>query len=737
MSDEDKNKTPETDDSQFNDDFESLSDEEKSAFEKIMSEIATAEGKPAAKPAESEHDDALNETATSAPSDTNQPVDGADELKTGSDDDSSKDAGGDMPPDEASARSEKTPQKGSEENDDELTGEQQAALDKIMAEIESQTQPDKKPEASASDTTEAEADNELSDDQQAALDKIMDEINQRKEAPAPSEAETAPSADETETAPSADEAENDLSDDQQAALDKIMAEIKSSGQSDDTEQSDGSDGNDATETDAGHDAEDSDLSIEEFNEELTHLLSDADEKVIDDETDKPPKPSPVQESAKNQDVEPQERTAPHTILKEVNVPANAAGSAGSKNVSSGVWPARIKSALRLSAAISVIIALIGLGVWAYRFFDTARSLHTPKTAVVPASSPPPTAEQVAVPTDAPESHPPVPAHAAAEPQMPLDSPFALIRHDLESAREKLAAKRKELKDLKAYYQKGVLEEQSKIVAEAATAKLTGYQDAMKNSHIELSLHSIQRRMIYMAKLDTPLNQINAALEELLFWQRRAQLLELLSNGISGIPDSEFKQEVERITRQHLENSQKLSIENIKVPRPGLEAIWKELTNKNAGRRADTARKFHPSNKDLAIGKEICDGNFEHLYLLTNITDEAAACLIRWSGKDLYLNELTHLSPAVARSLAQWPGERLSLNGIKSLSAESAKYLSHWSGKWLSLNGLTRLSNEATSYLAQWQGEQLEMVGLNSIGRWENYVTRLYLSEQLRRKLDMQ
>jgi hypothetical protein len=260
---------------------------------------------------------------------------------------------------------------------------------------------------------------------------------------------------------------------------------------------------------------------------------------------------------------------------------------------------------------------------------------------------------------------------------------------------------------------------------------------MKNSQVELALRSIQRRMTYLKKLDTPLNQIDAALEELLYWQRRTQLFELLSNGISGLPVSEFTQEVERITQQHLEKSQKLSIENIKVAIPKLAAIWKELTNKKVGRRAVATRKTQPDKKDLAIGKEICSGNFEHLYLLTSITDEAAACLIRWTGKDLYLNALTHLSPAAAQSIAQWPGERLSLNGIRSLSAESAKYLSQWPGKWLSLNGLTRLSNEATTHMAQWQGEQLEMVGLNSIGRWENYVTRLYLSEELRRKLEMQ
>jgi hypothetical protein len=313
----------------------------------------------------------------------------------------------------------------------------------------------------------------------------------------------------------------------------------------------------------------------------------------------------------------------------------------------------------------------------------------------------------------------------------------MIRHDLVNARERLAAKKKELQDLKTYYQKGIVQEQSKVAAKAASVKVTDYRAAMKISQVELALRSIQRRMVRIKKLDTPLDQVDAAMEELLYWQRRTQLLELLSSGISGLPISEFKQEVEQIMQQHLEKSQKLSIENINVSKPGLAAIWKELSAKKAGKRAVAPQTAQPDKKDLAIGKEICSGNFEHLYLLTQISDATAACLVRWSGKDLYLNELTHLSPAAAQSLAQWPGERLSLNGIQSLSAESAKYLSQWPGKWLSLNGLTHLSNQATAYLAQWQGAQLEMVGLDSIGSWENYVTRLYLSEQLRRKLDLQ
>jgi hypothetical protein len=808
MSDEDKNKTPETDDSQLDDDLESLSDDEKSAFEKIMAEITPAEGKPAAKPGESTQVDTLNESAPKASPETKESSIDAEDPKAESESETSQHASDKSSSDVASAQSEAPPQNGSEENNDELTEEQQAALDKIMAEIEGQPQPDESSDTASADPADDDTEEELSDDQQAALDKIMGEINERKEAPAPQAAEETPSTDDpekelsddqqaapdknvgeinerdeapappaaeealstddpekelsddqqaaldkimgeinerkeapapqaAEETPSADDSEKELSEDQQAALDNIMAEINSSGQSTDSEQHQSSDEHQSAQPTTQNDPQESNLSIEEFNEELTNLLSDSEGESADSEAEKQPKQPASPIPADEKDTDPQEQAAPYTMLKEVTVSANSSSSAGSKQIALGAWPRGIKKALHFSAAISVVIALIGLGAWAYRFINAEPSPNAPEIAATSESMPMIEPEPAGAPMDNGESTPQAQAGAAAESQIPQESPFTLIRHDLEDARELLAAKKKELQDLKTYYQKGILEEQSKITSKAASAKLIDYREATKNGQVQLALRSIQRRMIYRKKLDTPLNQIDAALEELLYWQRRTQLLELLSSGISGLPVSEFKQEVERIAQQHLEKSRKLSVENIKVSKPKLAAIWKELTGIQTGRRAVATGKTRPDKKDLAIGKEICSENFEHLYLLTSISDEAAACLIRWSGKDLYLNGLTHLSPEAARSLAQWPGERLSLNGIRTLSAGSAKHLAQWPGKWLSLNGLTHLSSEATTYLAQWQGEQLEMVGLDSIGRWENYVTRLYLSEELRRKLEMQ
>jgi hypothetical protein len=806
MSDEEKNKHPETDESRIDDDLESLSEDEKSAFEKIMSEIASAEGAEGTDSSEPVQVDAQSaNTPEGSPERKVPPTDSEDQAPAAA---GESFADGDDAPSAGDARAPEKdpPEKSPEENDEELTEDQQAALDKIMAEIEGQAPADQPPQPTganppddadpdAADADSADTDDaveqELSDEQQAALDKIMGEINGRKEADAPAEAEAAPDDDEAQTelsdeqqdaldkimgeingrkeadapaeaeaAPDDDEAQTELSDEQQVALDKIMGEINDRKQADTPAEAEAvkepsddqqlavaevtpetdsnghsADSDDRQSSSDDNDTPDPDLSIEEFNEELTHLLSSADSESATDDTAqkqiKKPQPKAPVDHAEG---EPQEQPPPYAMLKEVADPDPSESSSKSKPKpkSSRAKSRVVKRVLQISAALSAVVALIALGAWAYHLYDSGRWSNPSKHVAVSESLPSSRSDQ---PLPLAEMAEPTPA--AEQSPSPSDSPLALIRHDLENAREQLAAKKRELQDLKSYYQKGIVEEQTKVATKTASAKLTDFRAAMKTSQVELALRSIQRRMIYLKKLDTPLNQVDLALEQMLYWQRRTLLFEVLSSGISGLPISEFKQQVEQIIEEHLEKSRKLSIENIKVATPTLAAIWKELSTKKGDKRPVGSRKPQTENKDRAIGKEICNGNFEHLYLLSHVTDATAACLIQWSGKDLYLNELTHLSASAAQSLAQWPGERLSLNGIRALSAESAKHLSQWPGKWLSLNGLTRLSNEATAYLAQWQGEQLEMVGLNAIGRWENYVTRLYLSEQLKKKLDTQ
>jgi hypothetical protein len=213
------------------------------------------------------------------------------------------------------------------------------------------------------------------------------------------------------------------------------------------------------------------------------------------------------------------------------------------------------------------------------------------------------------------------------------------------------------------------------------------------------------------------------------------MFETLSRGLSGLALPEFSQEVATIIGNLLKLSNGLDIDQVEVKTPDLESIWKDLQSSKPD--PPESRVQINDVQDREISQEICKGNFERKYLLTALDADTAKCLSKWSGKDLYLNAVTQISPSAAEALSQWPGEWLSLNGLEELTPETAKYLSLWKGKRLSLNGLKRLSKSATRYLSEWKGEQLEMVGLESIGRWENYGTRLYLSEKLRQKLQVQ
>jgi hypothetical protein len=210
----------------------------------------------------------------------------------------------------------------------------------------------------------------------------------------------------------------------------------------------------------------------------------------------------------------------------------------------------------------------------------------------------------------------------------------------------------------------------------------------------------------------------------------------LSQWVGGPSIPQYKQEIADRIQTHMKVIKELSVDNGQMDLPSKASVWDEVQAGLKKEKDLAAKRSKTNTQNKLISQEICSGEYGRKYLLTHLSKEAATCLIQWNGKDLYLNGLTELSPQAARILAQWPGEWLSLNGVKEMSAETAKYLAQWPGKRLSLNGLEKLSPQATTQLSQWKGEQLEMIGLTVIGPWENYATRLYLSETMRRKLQM-
>ncbi len=717
------------------DEFESLNADERAAFDKIMAEIATG-GDASDKRAEPETGTAPPEPAIDpARSERNQ----ASENRS---------AEGDGPPGtdfspegKSSADEEPAP----EPAEGDLSDDQQAALDKIMAETEAH-------KAAEKDTARTEAapaapppgkrpDPEVNEEQQAALDKIMAEIQSRKSVDKTA-AKTADSEAPEDISP------EDISEDQQAALDRIMAEIqgkKAGGKptaADSAEPSEsgptaaGSTGQadldmimaeiegDGGEADPPGAAAHENLTLDQFNDELSHLLCSAKNGSAPDTAPPDGEPAPAEAPA-----EPE--AAGDSDGQASPLPFDRPRSAAQNTQAAEPKPARRSAGQsRLGLILASIVVVAALCGAAYHFRDRLRSTEIQADPAPQSKS----LESAALKPNAEDQLRTAPG--APPPQTSKNDPLELLVRELQSARGFIEAKINEIEELKAYYRRGIMDEQLLIGAELKRSGLTTLEQALQHTKIDLNLRTIQRQMVYSAKLETPLLDLRQASEELLYLERRTRFFKTLANAASGLPIRDFENEVAAMVEHHLQAAGQLSIDAVEVAVPSLETIWRDVQNGlKRGLDGGTALPTDPHNE--AIAQEICRGLFERKYQLTALSAETAQCLLQWSGKDLYLNEVGHLSPEAAAVLAKWPGEWLSLNGLRELSPETARELARWSGRRLSLNGLNILPPEATNALSRWQGEQIEMVGLRAIGSWENYATRLYLSEELRRRLEVQ
>ena len=776
------------------DELENLSSDEKAAFEKIMAEIASATGGSTKSNAE----DSVKKSKTEAPAkplsaaappagngtppvDENQAqldqimaeISSQKEAKPSrapspADNKASTDSPAeDLSEDQQAAldsimaeigskrKAEVSPAPGNET--EELSQDQQAALDSIMAEIGSKRKAEVTPAVSASGQT----DEALSTDQQAALENIMAEIGSKRKAEkvsAPKDAEIA-----EEKAPSQD--------DSQADIEKIMAEIEAKKSRDAAVESSSqieTEDNSATEK-KGVD----NLTMEEFDDELSNLLSSAQStpsvkptvKIKPAEALKAeaiePAPAasadrtadlPETESGKASDKEGPQAKKEYPILKEVSAepkPKNKTKTSKGSRPVSGQKGGRRKALTAAAVVMGLVVIGIG-GYWGYR--------HQGRQAPVPVKAAPDSTVTVEQ-TNPAETHS-SPDHAvASQPvavapsgtpglrvvEMPVrpvkntsvetpDMMLSAAKSDLVSARQQLQTKISDIQQLKSYYGRGIEEETQKIEDALQSGQIPTFDAALADKKIELAMRAIQRRQTYIAKLDSPSKQLTAMSEQLLFMERRVHIYEVLQAGISGLPIEAFKKEADETIGRCLAFNTQISIDQVEMQPPALETIWAQIET-NLKQKSNLLAQRVPLNR--TISAEICKGNYERKYLLSALSAETAQCLAKWDGQDLFLNSLTELPPDVAQILVQWQGESISLNGLRQLHPETAKYLSQWPGKRISLNGLSELSPEATAYLSQWKGSQLEMVGLQSIGSWENYGTRLYLSEKLRKQLEAQ
>ena len=805
MAEMDQDNKRDNDDADFDDELASLSADEKAAFEKIMAEINAASGPPeepageaSEKPLLKADTNAKNGSGSEMASDSAEvsspsedvevspPVKPEEPQPTSNATTDSGAGGKDASPDDASTN---TP--------DELDSDQQAALDRIMAEINSKSEGhasgDEK--ANIGKNTEGEdlsedqqaaldaimaeidakrktetidpknqieknnnGDDDLSEDQQAALDAIMADISAKRQGDTK---EKAKPASENDTG------DDDLSEDQQAALDAIMAEISSKRQKDTTEEEKPASENDSGDDDLSEDqqaaldaimadinakkrkdevsadaaageeeaAENKGLTIEEFDDELSNLLTEATPEASSSDMKKAP---PVEPSAPIDDPIQETRTQPYPILQEIH-PEDS--TIPKKSDRRAFLRQRGK---RIAAVIAIAACVIIFGVYLLDRYD----IH-PKSAPINASSNTqvdPTAEPMTVSENHPTETEPAPADNENESiksitsviETPVDvdpeSGFLSLKQNLSKAREQIQIKINDIEQLKSYYARGIEEEKEKIEQTLEQGRIPAFSEAMNDKKIELALRAIQRRKTYISKLNTPNAQLTAMAEELLYLERKTDTYDILSTGIHGLPIDDFVRKAQTALTSYMQYNTQLSIDQVDVPAVQLASIWTEISAE-IGQRANLLAQRAPLNR--AISKEICQGNYDRKYQLTAMSAETARCLVKWPGKDLYLNSLSELPPDVAEILAKWPGEWISLNGLKDLPVESAKQMAAWPGKRLSLNGLTQLSPEVTAHLSRWRGEQLELVGLHAIGPWENYGTRLFLSEKLRRQLEAQ
>ena len=314
--------------------------------------------------------------------------------------------------------------------------------------------------------------------------------------------------------------------------------------------------------------------------------------------------------------------------------------------------------------------------------------------------------------------------------------------EINALRDTLLHKQEEILELKQDYQKGIDELEKEISDEMQKKGISTFLQAMENRRIEFGLQTIQRRQIYIRKLERPLNWIFEASEELLYIKRQALVDLQIAEIASGIDLNMHMQQIKAAAEKYKLTADKLAIDLADVQPESCATIWQRIEH---SRLKNTAAQSHSKNQ--IISEQICKGDFARLAELTEISPETAKCVIQLQGSGLFLSGLTELTPAAARHLFQWNGSWICLNGLRVLSLRAAHYLFQWQGDWISLNGLTEFPAEIGQALLQWNGTQLELMGLRDIegspekigieflAQWEQFGGKLFVPDNVRKKIN--
>ena len=640
--------------------------------------------------------------------------------------------------------------KSDEASDDGLDPDQQQALDSIMAQINGGDAADE--DTDSKKEAELEPESETEDDFTAELERVVQESETAEHDPTQGSERT--------------ESDDALNDDQQQAFDSIMAQIEGGDTESSAPEPVGSESADPTMEGAPEDQEqktvrpkkdDADEDSHDISDDIGDIL-----KEIASTEEAPPLPEadaghPVPEPAT---VESSEKTIvsddsvvakkesiglahtdrsqtstseekPSAIEPSIDqLSAKKAISGSLKNLqktqplreaakSTGSWPKK--------SILATIAAVLFLALTGYFFRISPRIVDLGK--IFPDTE---TISKNAVAETPPAKLDQEPVVVAQDPTD--QSRLEMAAENLDRLRNELIEKRSEIEELRTYYQAGIDAEIQGIVdrvRKTGTGPIP-FNAALADPLISLGLSAIQRRDTYIKKLEIPANALFWHSEELLFFSRKAGLLSLMAGKTSDIDIDGFLKQADEIRQVHGSALAQLNIDTVPATPLALESIWQDI-EKHLPRIKPEQDNLVTDTDNEAIWKNICEGDFSRKNKLTALSPEAARCLAMWKGKDLFLNALTDLSPEAARHLATWDGDWLGLNGLEDLSPEAAVHLSRWKGKGLSLNGLSRLSPRVVAILSEWQGEQIELVNVKHMAHWENPKTRLFLSEDMKRK----
>lgn len=334
-------------------------------------------------------------------------------------------------------------------------------------------------------------------------------------------------------------------------------------------------------------------------------------------------------------------------------------------------------------------------------------------------------------------------------QIPVPKPKPPGKHDffvakleeVDRLRDDLLAKKEEIYRLKLHYQNGIVELKDKIGREMREANISSYARALMNKRMELDLRTIQRRQAYIQGLEKPDRWVHKGSEELLFLKRKGLLDLQIFDIASGIDLDRHMRYMNAAIQTYQPSAEKLAVDPPPAELTSLEAIWSQILNQ----QVENVQSPIGRNDEQIIA-EICSGDFRRIAELSAITTNAARCLSRMKGSDIFLNGLTQINAEEAKYLFQWQGNWICLNNVKKLSPAVARYLFKWEGNWISLNGLTEFPPELAVYLMEWKGNQLELMGLNYdkskpdkrvlkyLALWETMGGKLFISDGIRKEM---